>query len=126
VGGSDHLKRRALGIAAVDLVAVDHNIFKALLLPLIPNVFGELIVALGSGDVRFLGKDAMLAAFFVRSRDGLELGLDGSFTGGRSRCEPEDLSLGCCGQRYEKHKANESHDLAGTMLSGFGTMTVRE
>ena len=54
VRGSDHLQRCALGIGAVDVVAMDDDVFEALLLPFVGDVVGEFVVALRSGDVRLL------------------------------------------------------------------------
>jgi hypothetical protein len=39
--GSDHLERGALGIRAVDVVAADDDVFEALLVPFVANVFRE-------------------------------------------------------------------------------------
>ena len=42
---------------------MDDDVFESLLFPFVANVFGEFVVALRSGDVRFGGEDAVLAAF---------------------------------------------------------------
>ena len=58
------------GIRAIDVVAVDDDVFETLLFPFIGDVVREFVVAPGSGDVRFLGEDAVLAAFFFGRGDG--------------------------------------------------------
>ena len=69
-------------VGSVDVVAADDDVFESLLLPFVANVFGEFVVAFRSGDVGFLGEDAVLAAFFVGSRDGFEFCFDCGFAGG--------------------------------------------
>src|SRR5258706_449764 len=57
VRGLDHLEGRALGIGAVDVVAMDDDVFESLLLPFAGDVVGEFVVALRSGNVRLLRED---------------------------------------------------------------------
>ena len=91
----DHLERGRLWICAVDVVTMDDDVFESLLLPFGSDVVGEFVVALRSGDVRFLREDAVLAALFVWVRDGLEFVLDLDFVGGGGRGEAEDGLSGC-------------------------------
>ena len=49
----DHFKGRALRLSAVDLVAADDNVLKALLTPLVGDVISQIVVALGTGDMWF-------------------------------------------------------------------------
>ncbi|PYX74875.1 MAG: hypothetical protein DMG78_05470 [Acidobacteria bacterium] len=74
---------------------MDDDVFESLLLPFGSDVVGEFVVALRSGDVRFLREDAVLAALFVWVRDGLEFVLDLDFVGGGSGGEAEDRLSGC-------------------------------
>ena len=82
VCGRDHLQRGALRIRAIHVVAADNDVLETLLLPLIANVFGELVVALRARDMGFLREDAVLPACFVGAWDGFELGFDIGFAGG--------------------------------------------
>ena len=74
--GRDHFERGGFWIRAVDVVAADDDVFESLLLPFVADVFGEFVVALRSGDVGFLGEDAVLAAFFIGRGDGFEFVFD--------------------------------------------------
>src|ERR1039458_37369 len=51
---------------AAEAVAADDDVFESLLFPLVANVLREFVVAFGSGDVGFLGEDAVLAALFTQ------------------------------------------------------------
>ncbi len=82
VDWSDHFERGRLGIGAVNVVAADDDVVEALLTPFGGDVVGEFVVALGSGDMGLGGEDAVLAAFFVGSGDGLEFGFDFGFVCG--------------------------------------------
>src|ERR1019366_8098827 len=87
VYGGDHFQKGALGIAAIDVVAADDDVFQAFVSPLVGDVTSEFVVANGARDVRLGGEDVMLAAFFIRGGNGFELILDVDFVGGGGRME---------------------------------------
>ena len=74
--GRGHFQEGTLGIAAVDVVAADDDVFEAFVAPLVGDVASQFVIARGAGDVRFGGEDVMLAAFFVRRGNGFELVFD--------------------------------------------------
>jgi hypothetical protein len=82
VDGRDHLQRRALGISSVNVVTADDYVFESLFFPLVANVFRQLVVTLGAGDVGLLGEDAVLTAFLIRAGDGFELAFNFGFPSG--------------------------------------------
>jgi hypothetical protein len=92
--GRDHLERSEFRIGTVDIIAANDDVFEAFLPPLVGDVASEFVVARGAGNVGLSGEDVMLAAFFVRGRDGFELSFDLSLVSRRRRSEAENRGLG--------------------------------
>jgi hypothetical protein len=55
-----------------NIVAAEHNIFPALLVPFVGNPFSQLVIARGGGGMRFRREDAMPRASFIRRRNRLK------------------------------------------------------